>query len=318
MSLMRYLDLAPETADFKQEIIEGLQHKPKRIAPKWFYDEEGSALFDQITALEEYYPTRTEISILQKIAIDWQEPIGTIIEYGSGNSEKVRLLLPKAKAYVAVDISGEHMHQACHKIACDFPKLAVTALCADYTQSLPLAELLKDCPQPWVVFYPGSSIGNFSKEEAVLILQHMRQSISKGDGLLIGVDLTKDKAILEKAYNDRQGITAQFNKHLLKRISQAFSIPVTLDDFQHTAFYNDKEQRIEMHLTCHKSQIWDLDGIKIVIEQGESIHTENSYKYEPEQFFPCLRIVTGSQSATGMMKKIILGYSTPPLKNNFS
>jgi dimethylhistidine N-methyltransferase len=289
MNTVRLLDLAPEIADFKQDIIAGLQQTPKRIAPKWFYDEEGSMIFERITKLKAYYPTRTEISILTNIAADWPETIGTIIEYGSGNSEKVRLLLPKTKAYVAIDISKEHMYQSCCQMASDFPTLTITALCADYTKPLPLREVLAHCPKPWMIFYPGSSIGNCSPDEAIALLRHSRQCLHQGDGLLIGVDLVKEKAVLENAYNDHEGVTAQFNRHLLKRISQTFGFPILHDDFRHIAFYNDAEQRIEMHLECLKAQIWHLDGIEIAFDQGEWLHTENSYKYHPEQFFVMLK-----------------------------
>ena len=284
---VRFHDESPAVADFRAEVLRGLSARPKRIAPKFFYDERGSALFDEICGLPEYYIPRIEIGILktavQEIA-DLTGPHSLLIELGSGASRKVRLLLEALQpaAYLGVDISREFLLQATHRLARDYPWLEVHAACADLCRPLQLAALPEGRRR--VAFYPGSSIGNFEPVEAQTFLAGLRPMLGIDGALLIGVDLKKDPAILHAAYNDAAGVTAMFNLNVLVRMQHELHVDLDVAAFEHRAFYNDVAGRIEMHLMSSKPQRLHVDGHRIALAAGESIHTENSYKYSVPEF----------------------------------
>lgn len=280
-------DLHPDLDDFSADVQKGLAQRPASIPPKYFYDEQGSRLFEAITELPEYYPTRTEISILKKYAADIAAQIGTgslLVEPGGGACAKVHILLQGLQpvAYVPMDISKDHLWAAAQQLAAQFPWLEVHAACADFTRPLLLPESV---PKGFrVAFFPGSSIGNFDPEGAVEFLKLIRGLVGDGGYLLIGVDLKKDKAVLEAAYDDAAGITAEFNLNLLARINQELGADFNLVHWQHKALYDETLGRIEMHLISTQDQVIHLDGKDYVFKTGESIHTENSYKYDIEDF----------------------------------
>ena len=284
---IEFHDYHPRPSDFLAEVIEGLRQSPKRIAPKFFYDERGSRLFEQITELPEYYPTRTEQDILQNNAEEIARVVGRnclLVEPGSGNCEKVRLLLDvlRPQAYIPMDISREHLRKAAQMISMDYPWLDVHAACIDFTQPLDFSFCPPEAQR--IAFFPGSSIGNFEPDDAVEFMHQVAQGVGHGGGMLIGVDLKKDRAILDAAYNDAAGVTARFNLNLLARINRELGANFVLDRFEHRAFYNAGAGRIEMHLISRDKQIVVIDDRIISLEQGESIRTEHSYKYTIEEF----------------------------------
>lgn len=272
-----------------QEVLSGLQKPEKTLSSKFFYDERGSELFEEITRLEEYYPTRTEYKIMQNHIAEIAAAIGpesVIIEPGSGSSKKVRLLLdhlPDLTAYVPVEISQEYLAQVVKDLRQEYPNLNIKPVCADYTKSFQLPNIDKPFDY-YVVFYPGSTIGNFQPREAQEFLKMLSKFMVPGGGLLIGVDMKKDKNILEAAYNDSKGITAAFNKNMLVRLNRELDADFNLDQFRHHAFYNDDKGRIEMHLVSECEQDVHIGGEAFHFEEGEHIHTENSYKYSPADF----------------------------------
>ena len=273
---------------FAHDVILGLTARPKRLSPKYFYDETGARLFEDITLLPEYYPTRAELSILRENAaeIAGLVPDGAaLVEFGSGSSIKARILLsaaPKIAAYVPVDISSEMLTQEADEVRRDFPQLTVLPVEADFTKPFrlpsPVAEL------PLIGFFPGSTLGNFEPHEASSFLRHARQILGVGSTLIIGLDLVKDAAVLTAAYNDAAGITAKFNLNLLTRINRELDANFDLTGFCHQAFYNSERHRIEMHLASKKRQKVRVAGRLIDFRAGETIHTENSYKYTLESF----------------------------------
>lgn len=277
-------------SDFAEEILRGLRAHPKQISAKYFYDERGSELFERICGLPEYYPTRTEISILEESAGAIAEFIGPqamIIEYGSGSSRKIRALLDALQAplaYLPVDISGEFLQKSAASLSELYPQLNIRPICADYTKqvSLPMDFLRRT--QKRVCFFPGSTIGNLHKVEARRLLRTIAEMIGPGGGLLIGVDVKKDKTLLERAYNDADGITAQFNLNLLVRLNQELGANFNTDRFRHVAFFNAEMGRIEMHLESLEDQVVTLAGTRLFVRAGERIHTENSYKYGVREF----------------------------------
>jgi len=284
---IQFYDDHPKPVDFYTEVVNGLQCEPKAIPPKFFYDETGSRLFDAICELPEYYPTRTEMALLNKHADEIANLIGKeclLIEPGSGSSQKVRMLLEALQpaAYMPMDISRNYLLQAAQQLATDYPWLEVHATCIDFTTEL----TLHFCPPHAhrVAFFPGSSIGNFEPADAIVFLQNIANMVGVGGGLLIGVDLKKDESILNAAYNDAQGITAEFNLNLLTRINRELISDFDLEIFQHEAFYNPDAGRIEMHLTSCLPQTVTIGDEIISIANNESIHTENSYKYSIEEF----------------------------------
>lgn len=280
-------DFHPTMDDFHATVITGLTASRKQLAPKFFYDATGSQWFDAITTLPEYYPTRTEIGLLRDFGTEIADLLGhdnALVELGSGSSLKIRTLLDVVQpaVYMPIDISREHLYQAAMSIAMDYPNLHVCAVCADYSQAIELPKLTMSYPR--VAFFPGSSIGNFEPTEAKLFLQRVATMIGNGGKILIGVDLRKDPALLHAAYNDAQGVTAAFNLNLLTRINRELNANFELDSFRHYAFYNPTLHRVEMHLLSMKTQIVQIGETILEFQNGESIHSENSYKYSLEAF----------------------------------
>lgn len=284
---IQFYDYHPEQSDFYNEVIEGLQTSPKRISPKFFYDETGSRLFEQICQLPEYYPTRTEQKILEDNANEIANVIGSypyILEPGCGSCEKIKLLLDilKPKAYVPMDISKDFLQASAQAVSSEFPWLDVHAACVDFTEPMQLPF----CPENVrkLAFFPGSSIGNFEPAYARQFLRHVVDLVGPAGGMLIGVDLKKDEQILHDAYNDKSGVTADFNLNVLSRINDELNADFELDNFNHQAFYNAELGRVEMHLISQKAQIIQIGEHSINFDHGESIHTENSYKYTVQEF----------------------------------
>jgi dimethylhistidine N-methyltransferase len=284
-----FYDLAPGEESFRDAVLNGLGRARKAIPCKFFYDARGSALFEEICRLPEYYPTRTEIAILEENSGDIAAQMGPhcrLIEFGSGASHKVRSLLhalERPAAYVPVDISREHLRDAAISLAEDFPSVPVIAVCADYTRPFPLPPL----PGAWgkrVAFFPGSTIGNFEPDAAVGFLANYARILGRGGEMLIGVDLKKDPEILDAAYNDRAGVTAAFNLNLLERVNRELDGDLDLDGFEHVAFYNAVEGRVEIYIRSLADQSARIAGRTFHFAAGELIHTEYSYKYSVEEF----------------------------------
>ena len=275
--------------NFAEEFVAGLRAQPRAIAPKWFYDAEGSRLFERICELPEYYPTRTELALLAQHAPAIADRIGPgaeIVEFGAGASVKVRLLLDALTApglsprrFVPVDISGEHLSHAAAALRNDYPGLAVEPVAADFTAAL----TLPPAAGPRLGFYPGSSIGNFDPAAAEALLRRFRGWLAGGP-LLIGVDLVKDPALLHAAYNDASGVTAAFNLNLLARANRELGADFELANWAHSAFYQPALRRIEMHLVSRRRQRVCVDGQRFEFDEGDSMHTENSYKYTVDGF----------------------------------
>ncbi|RZL36861.1 MAG: L-histidine N(alpha)-methyltransferase [Rubrivivax sp.] len=279
---------AAENEQFAADLHAALSRTPKAISPKYFYDETGSKLFEQICDLPEYYPTRTELSLLQAHAHDMAAQFGggvQLVEYGAGALRKVRLLLdamPRDSVqFIPVDISGPHLLAACDGLAGDYPGLAIHPLVADFTRQ----HTLPACPRGSrrVGFFPGSSIGNFTPSEADAFLRLAAAELA-GGGLLIGIDLVKDQDVLHDAYNDAEGVTAAFNMNLLERARRELGAEFPMDGFQHLAFYNPAYRRIEMHLRATQPLELRLGGEAYNFNEGETLHTENSHKYTVEGF----------------------------------
>jgi dimethylhistidine N-methyltransferase len=277
----------PQSADdqFAADVLAGLIATPKRLLPKYFYDAEGSALFERITELPEYYPTRCEMQILRDHARDVAQLIpqgAALIEFGSGSSKKARIVLgaaaPKLSAYVPVDVCREMIEQEAAELRPDFPQVEVLPVTADITRVFPLPPEAK-AARARVGFFPGSTIGNFEPHEATAFLRNAAQILGPGARLIVGADLIKPAAVLHAAYNDAQGVTAKFNLNLLARINRELGGTFKLDTFEHHAFYDGERCRIEMHLASLKRQKVRVAGEMIEFRAGETIHTENSYKY---------------------------------------
>jgi dimethylhistidine N-methyltransferase len=277
----------PQTA-FAADVIEGLTAPSKRLPPKYFYDGPGSQLFERITDLPEYYPTRCEFGILEQNAgtiASLFEAGAALIEFGSGSSRKVRILLRAAPAltgYVPVDISTEMLDGEAATLRRDFPHVSVLPIAADFTLPFRLPPAL--AARPRAGFFPGSTIGNFEPHEAVTFLRNAGRILGSGSVLIIGADLVKTSKILHAAYNDAAGVTAQFNLNLLARINRELGADFDLAAFAHQAFYNRERRRIEMHLVSTKRQRVNVCGEVIDFRAGETIHTENSYKYTLQSF----------------------------------
>ena len=279
---------ADAASSFVHDVIAGLTARPKRLPPKCFYDETGARLFEQITALPEYYLTRCELEILRERARDiarfFPAP-SALIEFGSGSSKKMRILLaaaPAIAAYAPVDISSEMLIQEANELRRDYPRLAVLPVEADFTK--PFALPAAAAGMAHTGFFPGSTIGNFEPDEARAFLRHAGRMLGRGAALIIGVDLVKDPSILHAAYNDEAGLTAKFNLNLLARINRELGGSFDLASFEHRAFYNSERHRIEMHLVSKKLQKVSVAGRDVEFRAGETIHTENSYKYTLEHF----------------------------------
>lgn len=275
-------------AAFARDVIAGLSGSRKTLRPKYFYDEEGSRLFEEITRAPEYYPTRTEIGILEEngAAIASLIPAGgALVEFGSGSTVKIRTILralDKLAVYVPVDISGDFIAAEAAALQKDFPSIRVMPVQADFTKpfTLPAAALNR----PRVGFFPGSTIGNFEPGEAENFLRHAGRILGAGSHLIVGVDLIKNANVLTAAYNDSAGVTARFNLNLLVRINRELGGDFDLDNFEHAAVFNDKRSRMEMHLVSRSRQQVSVCGREFEFEPGETIHTECSYKYTLSSF----------------------------------
>lgn len=283
-------DLEPKQESFREAVLKGLAKPQKEIPCKFFYDERGSRLFEAICRLEEYYLTRTEIRILEanrdEIA-GLMGPEAELIEFGSGSLQKVRILLDAMEApaaYVPIDISKAHLLRAAEELARDYPDLEVRAVCADYTQEFSLPEAVNGAKGHKIGFFPGSTIGNFSPGRASAFLEGVAELLGPSGELLIGVDLKKDREILHAAYNDRRGVTAAFNLNVLRRVNRELEGDFDLAAFRHRAEYNEDEGRVEMHLASCEAQTVHVARRPFRFAAGETIHTENSYKYEIEEF----------------------------------
>jgi len=270
-----------------EDVLVGLGKKQKTLPSKYFYDERGSQLFEEICMLEEYYPTRTELSIMENNIDEITAAIGKetlLIEFGSGSSYKTRVILEHASSlsgYVPVDISGEFLFTEAEKLRSEFPGLTITPVEADYTESFNI-EMAEERKR--VVYFPGSTVGNFTPENARKFLSRTADMLQAGDGLLIGVDAKKSPEILERAYDDIKGITAAFNKNLLFRLNRELDATFDPGQFRHKAVYNRQEGRVEMHLVSLCDQEMTIRDVKIPFKEGETIHTENSYKYHADEF----------------------------------
>ena len=287
-ALASFRDLAPEEDDFMAEVVAGLEATPKSLPCKFFYDEAGSALFEEICELPEYYPTRTETALMRDKVGEMAAAIGPhaqIVEYGCGSIEKVRILLDALQApaaYVAVDISREHLRQAAETLAADYPALEVHALCADFSRPFEVPDGISGDRR--VGYFPGSTLGNFDHRAAESFLAEAARLAGSGGGMLIGIDLKKDEDVLNAAYNDAAGVTSAFNLNLLVRINRELGGDFAPGDFAHHAFYNAAEGRIEMHLVSGRAQEVRIGEHRFGFAKGETIHTENSYKYSVAEF----------------------------------
>lgn len=275
------------TSVFAGDVIGDLSRFPKKLSPKYFYDAKGSELFEQITVLPEYYPTRTELSILRERGgeIAAMIPQGAaLVEFGAGATTKVRLVLERSRfaAYVPVDISGDFLQAQADGLRRDFPALAVYPVAADFTAPFALPDAVAGLPK--VGFFPGSTLGNFEPQEALAFLRSAREILGANAQMIVGVDLEKDERTLYDAYNDAAGVTAKFNLNVLERINRELGGNFDLSGFIHRSIYNRDRHRIEMHLISRKAQSVRVLGHRFSFRPGESIHTENSYKYSLDRF----------------------------------
>jgi dimethylhistidine N-methyltransferase len=280
------------SGDFAHDLLAALTRRPRSISPKYFYDAPGSALFDRICELPEYYPTRTEIGLLQRFGPEMAECIGPgadLVEFGAGSNVKIRCLLQALHAprrFIPIDISAEHLMDSARALQGEYPGLQVRPLAADFTRPFELPPPLPlngHGTAPRVGFFPGSSLGNFTPVEARGFLRRA-SALLRGGGLLIGIDLVKDPAVLHAAYNDAQGVTAAFNLNMLARANRELGTDFDLAAFDHYAFYQPVHQRIEMHLVARHAQHVHLAGRRFDFAAGDSLHTEYSYKYTIESF----------------------------------
>ena len=274
---------------FLEDVLRGLGSAQKRLPCKYFYDERGSRLFDEICRLDEYYPTRTELAIMQRHGDEMAAALGPdcrLVEYGSGSSVKTRLLLDRLTdpaAYVPVDISRQHLLATAAKLSRRYPHIPIQPVDADFTEPHALPEP-RSFARRTVVYFPGSTIGNFAANDAVRLLARIGDQCGPGGGLLIGVDLKKPRPILEGAYNDARGVTRAFNLNLLARINRELGADFVLEHFEHRAVYNERHGRVEMHLDSLCDQTGRIGPATIRFRHGESIHTENSHKYTLQEF----------------------------------
>ena len=281
--------LNAEQATMLADVLSGLDGVQKAIPPKYFYDAEGSRIFDEITGLTEYYPTRTEAEIMRLHGHDMAHTLGEhvlLVEYGSGSSIKTRTLLnamQKISAYVPVDISGEYLRQVAADLQTEYPQVPVHPLVADFTQTFELP-VTRASGQPCVVYFPGSTIGNFTANDTIRILRQMAQLCGDDGGALIGVDLVKSRDVLLAAYNDSQQVTARFNLNLLHRLNRELGADFDIAQFRHEAVFDEVESRIEMLLFARQAMDVHIAGKTIHFERGESILTEYSHKYTPQSF----------------------------------
>ena len=284
-------DSGPAPTEIAREALAGLRSSPKTLPPKFFYDEHGSRLFEAICELPEYYLTRTEIAILRESVEAISKVLGPevlLIEPGSGAGTKTQILLASledAAGYVPLDISREALLESVERLQASFPDLPVWPVCADFFRSIPLPETART-PKRRVVFFPGSSIGNFTPEEARVFLDRIADTVGPGGGLLIGADLRKNPAQLVAAYDDAQGVTAEFNRNILVHLNRVCGADFDPQAFDHRALWNADLSRVEIFLVSRSAQTVHLAGETIVFAAGESIHTECAYKYGPDGVAP--------------------------------
>jgi L-histidine N-alpha-methyltransferase len=284
----------PGIAEDREQILRGLTAAQKRLSPKYFYDKRGSELFDRICSLPEYYLTRTELELMRAHLDEVASLVGeraAVIEFGAGSSIKARLLLEhleKPVAYVPVDISPEFLLEQVDSLRGDFPHVHMQPVFADITRPFDLPQH-PVMPERNLVFFPGSTIGNFTRARAQEVLEVMAAQAKPGGALLIGVDLQKDARILRAAYNDSQGVTAKFNLNLLTRLNRELDAGFELEKFRHEAVFDEEEQRIEMRLVSTRRQKVRVAGVPIAFAAGEYIITEYSHKYSPEEFHALAR-----------------------------
>ena len=279
---------------FEADVLDGLDDDQKHVPSIWLYDRRGSELFEQITEVDEYYPTRTETRLLGGLAPELESEIGgvhSLVEIGSGSSRKTRLLLAamhSLERYVPVDISAEFLHDAAVGLARDFPRLSVQPVVADFTAPFALpgaaAGAAPDDTAGNLGFFPGSTIGNFTPDAAVALMAQLGRTLGPRSRLLIGVDTTQDPALLIPAYDDAAGVTAEFNLNLLARINRELDGDFDRRDFRHLARHDPQQGRVEMHLVSRRAQEVHVRGRTFAFAEGETIHTENCYKYTPSQF----------------------------------
>jgi dimethylhistidine N-methyltransferase len=286
---VRLLDLHPPRGNFREDALEGLKARHKSISPKYFYDARGSALFEAITELPEYYPTRTELSIMEGYLGEMSDRVGpdvSVIEFGAGSGLKTRELLAglhNPVSYVPVEISRDYLLESAEAIAQEFPSIEVLPVCADFTRPFQLPDPGSP-PRRNLVYFPGSTIGNFTPPQARKLLDVMHTEAADGGALLIGVDLCRDRNTLERAYNDPEGVTAEFNLNLLARMNRELGANFDLSLFSHRADWNAGDGRIEMRLISQADQEVDVAGESIPFRKGEAILTEYSHKYELAEF----------------------------------
>lgn len=284
-----FVDLQAVADCFLDDVLAGFGSTPKALSPKYFYDARGSDLFEAICELPEYYPTRTELALMRGCVAEMAASLGDhclLIEFGSGAGIKTEVLLEALRpvAYVAVDISPAALRAAAPRIAERHTDMPVIAVCADYMQPLEIPGLAEYNSARRVVYFPGSTIGNLTPSEASGFLRDARRLVGPGGAMLVGVDLKKDHATLHAAYNDAQGVTAQFNLNLLRRISRELGADIDCEQFRHVAFYDPVAGRIEMHLESLCAQTVTVAGRRFAFAAGERLHTENSYKYAIDEF----------------------------------
>lgn len=277
---------------FRADVIDGLTRRPRAIPARWFYDRRGSELFEAITDLPEYYPTRTETRLLEDKAGEIADLVGpgrAVVEFGSGSSTKTPLLLSAVapSAYVPIDISGDFLRESSKALAAQFPDLTVLPLEGDFMRPLKLPTAIANAPK--LGFFPGSTIGNMIPSSSTDLLRAMRQSLGEGAMLLIGMDRIKDAEVLERAYDDAAGVTAAFNLNLLERINRELDGNIPVDAFRHRAIWNDDRARIEMHLEAVRDLSFTIEERPFAMTAGETIHTENSHKYGPRDARVLLR-----------------------------
>lgn len=286
-------DMHPPASDFRADILAGLSKPQKAIPPKYYYDEEGSRLFDAITEQPEYYVTGTELELLKAIGPELRElagPGALVLEPGAGSSLKIRTLLDALdapSAYVGMDISGDHVRSACDALAGDYPDLEIGAVCHDFTRTLdidalPLSGQARAGRR--ILFFPGSTIGNFELIDALALLKNLQGWLREGDGLLIGADMRKASETLEAAYDDEAGVTAAFNLNLIARINRELEGDIDVDALRYDAFWNPYRSRVEMYLTAVRDMHFTVAGARFVIRKDETIHMENSHKFTLETF----------------------------------
>lgn len=285
---VKFYNFHPPKDDFRAEVIQGLSKSQKSISPKFLYDKKGAELFDAICKLDEYYIARTETAILLIYAQEIAKIIGdrVLVEFGSGSSQKVRILLdstPKIKTYIALDISHQHLQESCTNLVKSYPQLEAIAICADYTQPLQLPDIPSLHNKHLVGFFPGSSIGNLEPKASLKFLKNAANLLQRNGSLIVGVDLKKSKDILEPAYDDSEGVSAAFALNLLTRINRELGANFDPENFAYQAVYNPIG-RIEMSLVSLTEQVVHIDDTKIQFKKGEKLCTEHSYKYTINEF----------------------------------